>query len=93
MSTFTPLLAQLKHAVELAEQIEVLQAELASTMRSYCADLGVSPSASKSRSARHAPAKRPSPTVTEPRTNRVSPEGRAKIAEAQKRRWAKWRQA
>lgn len=93
MSTFTPLLARLKHAVELAEKIEVLQAELASTMRSYCADLGVSPSASKSKTAKHAPASRRSPTAPEPRANRVSAEGRARIAEAQKRRWAKWRQA
>lgn len=91
MSTFTPLLAQLRHAVELAEQIEYLQAELASVMRDSCADVPApasSTSAPAPRSLKQASA-RPSAT----KANRVSAEGRAKIAEAQKRRWAKWRQA
>ncbi|MGV3659748.1 MAG: hypothetical protein ACO1TE_06180 [Prosthecobacter sp.] len=92
MSTFTPLLAQLKHAVELAEQIEALQAELASVMRTYCAGLTTRPS---SASARHRTFKQPPAlgSASNTKANRVSPEGRAKIAEAQKRRWARWRQA
>lgn len=95
MSTFTPLLAQLKHAVKLAEQIESLQAELVSTMRDYCSGLNAT-STTGHKTFRKAPLPQPSPSpgeVPEPRVNRVSPEGRAKIAEAQKRRWAKWRQA
>lgn len=88
MSTFTPLLAQLKHAVELAEQIESLQAELASVMRNYCASI---PSAAGGGSK--ATFRSTAPRMSGTKANRVSPEGRAKIAEAQKRRWAKWRQA
>lgn len=83
MSTYSPLLAQLRHAVKLAEQIESLQSELASVMHSGFA------AASSPKGFKQAP------TLAAPaaKSNRVSPEGRAKIAEAQKRRWAKWRQA
>lgn len=93
MSTSTPLLAQLKHAVKLAEQIESLQAELISTMRSYCSSLDLTSTARHEALKQGALPRPPSSGAAEPRANRVSPEGRAKIAEAQKRRWAKWRQA
>lgn len=92
MITPKPLLAQLKHAVRLAEQIESLQAELAATMRSYWANVGDKPATGPKAAARKGSADKPAPT-RKTRVNRVSPEGRAKIAEAQQRRWAKWRKA
>lgn len=92
MSTFTPLLAQLRHAVALAEQIESLQAELASVMSDSFAGV---PAAAALVSMNGGPKafRHASSRASTPKVNRVSPEGRAKIAEAQKRRWAKWRQA
>jgi hypothetical protein len=76
MSNATPSLEQLKRALQLAEQIQSLEAELATLLGS--------PSAV--RSAAPAPASKPSKRGGK---RIVSAEARAKMAAAQKARWAK----
>jgi len=76
-----PTLQQLQKALIIAEKIEALKAQLD-------AIVGASPKASTSVSAGEAPApKKRGPKKGSKRV--LSPEARAKIAEAQKRRWAK----
>ena len=66
LSTLT--IAQLKQAAALKEQIELLEAELASTLSAAPAPVAV---------------------VAPLRKTKMSPAGRARIAAAQKARWAK----
>ena len=75
----TPTVANLKRALKIAEQIETLEAELASLMSgSPAAAKGVKePKAPKPKKTRRA----------------MSPEAREKIAAAQKKRWAKQKRA
>ena len=76
MSNATPSLDQLKRALQLAEQIQSLEAELASLLGGQpAASIAVATPASK-------PSKRGGKRV-------ISPEAREKIAAAQRARWAK----
>lgn len=71
----TPTLDQLRKAIQISEKIEALQAELAGI-------LGSAPDAVKKTGAKRGP---------KPGKHRrtMSAEARARIAEAQKKRWAK----
>lgn len=78
--TQTPSIAGLKRAVEIAEQIQKLQSELAGILNNGSApNTEVKPQAADS------------PSGTKPRKKKrmVSAESRAKMAEAQRARWAK----
>ncbi len=77
MTTTTLTLDQLKRAVQIAEKIEALQSELDSLMGSSGTTVSESVTEEKS-GAKKGPKKK--------RT--MSPEAKAKIAEAQRRRWA-----
>lgn len=76
-----PTVDQLKKAVVLAEQIQTLQAELAALLG------GEESLPSTGRRGRV-----PKALVTGKKARVISPEGRARIAAAQKVRWAKARQ-
>jgi hypothetical protein len=80
----TPSIDRLKRAVEVAEQIEKLQSELASI-------LGSQPAVSSAPVARAAKVAASKPAVKGKRT--MSPEARERIAAAQRARWAKSRGA
>ena len=75
MSNNTPSLAQLKRAITISEQIESLQSQLASILGGSAPLVGSAPA----------------PTARKVRKGKrtVSPEARAKMAAAQKARWAK----
>ena len=73
MSNNTPSLAQLKRAITISEQIESLQSQLASILGGSAPLVGSAPAAPKARKGKRT----------------VSPEARAKMAAAQKARWAK----
>jgi hypothetical protein len=75
MSNTTPTIANLQRALAVAEQIAKLQAELASIV-------GDSSSVSSTRKPTASP-------VAKKGKRTMSPEARAKIAAAQKARWAK----
>lgn len=76
MSIATPYLEKLQRAVAIAEQIQTLEADLASILGDK-----VSPPA---------PASAKAPAKKAPRGKRtLSPEARERIAEAQRARWAK----
>lgn len=84
-------LEQLKRAVEIHEQIEKLQAELASLLgQSAGAKRGRKPGtkggATGSDEVKSTPAKKKVKRA-------MSPEAREKIAQAQKKRWAKTKKA
>ncbi|GEP43890.1 hypothetical protein [Brevifollis gellanilyticus] len=84
-------LEQLKRAVEIHEQIEKLQAELASLLgQSAGAKRGRKPGVKASASSGDA-AKATAPKKKAKRA--MSPEAREKIAQAQKKRWAKSKKA
>ena len=83
MSTHIPSLEQLKRAAKVAEQIAKLEAELQSIL-----------SSGKPRGRKAASSPISVTTEAKPRKKRarnISPEARARIAEAQKARWAKFR--
>ena len=75
MSNNTPSLAQLKRAITISEQIEALQSQLASILGGSAPLVGSAPA--------------PAATKTRKGKRTVSPEARAKMAAAQKARWAK----
>ena len=75
MSNNTPSLAQLKRAISISEQIESLQSQLASILGGSAPLVGSGPA--------------PAATKTRKGKRTVSPEARAKMAAAQKARWAK----
>ena len=74
MSNSTPTINQLKHAIAVSEQIEKLQAELASLFGG---------------SAKAAAPAKAAPAVKARKKGGMSAEGRARIVAAQKARWAK----
>ncbi len=76
MSTTIPSVSQLKRAIIIAEQIQSLEAELASILGGAAA---VSKLTKKTAAAGEKPKRKYS----------FSPEARAKIAAAQKARWAR----
>ena len=94
MSSFIPSVIQLQRAVKIAEQIQVLQAELASVLGSTGA-----PAAKRAYTKKAAAAAAPvesataSPAKKKRKKGKMSPEGRAAIVAAQKARWAKIRKA
>jgi hypothetical protein len=73
-----PTLIQLKEAITIAEQIEGLQARLASLLGGSVSSASVDP----------APKAAPTP-VAKAGKRTMSPEARARIAAAQRARWAK----
>ena len=81
----TPSIDRLKRAVEVAEQIEKLQSELASILGNQTA-VSASPVATVAKVAKVATSK---PAAKGKRT--MSPEARERIAAAQRARWAKSR--
>ena len=96
MSSFIPSVIQLQRAVKIAEQIQVLQAELASVLgstgapaakRAYTKKAAAAAAAAPVESATASPAKK------KRKKGKMSPEGRAAIVAAQKARWAKIRKA
>ena len=74
-----PTIAQLKKAIQIAEQIQQLEVELAATLGGSGAS-----AAPKTAAAKAAPAGK-----KRRKRSKMSPEGRARIAAAQKLRWAK----
>lgn len=76
MSTHNSTIVSLQRAIAIAEQIQKLEAELVSILGG-----SVRPSASKSAPATSKPGKK--------KKRILSPEARARIAAAQKARWAK----
>ncbi len=80
MSTSVPSLGQLVRAIKIAEEIQGLRADLAAALGRTQA--GAKPAAEK----KAAPAGKK-------RKHNFSPEARAKIAAAQKARWARHRKA
>ncbi|MDB6137895.1 MAG: hypothetical protein JWO94_967 [Verrucomicrobiaceae bacterium] len=84
MSSTTPAIVRLKRAIKIADQIQKLETELATL-------LGQTRDGARAMIALAAAAKEAAPKKTrKPYT--FSPEARAKIAAAQKARWAKARQ-
>jgi len=79
-----PTTAQLKKAIQIAEQIDKLQAELDSVLGTEVGNGKIS--ASSKGGSSPAPKKRR-------KKSKMSPEGRARIAAAQKLRWAKVKKA
>jgi hypothetical protein len=81
----TPSLENLKRAIAVAEQIEKLQAELASLFG------GDAPKAATSKTGRRRgrPAKADKPAKEKKPKRQMSEEARARIVAAQKKRWAK----
>jgi hypothetical protein len=81
----TPSLENLKRAIEVAEQIEKLQAELASLFG------GKAPKAATGKTSRRRgrPAKADKPVKEKKPKRQMSEEARARIVAAQKKRWAK----
>jgi hypothetical protein len=78
---FMPTAAQLKKAIQIAEQIQSLEAELAGILSGIGVGNGIVPAPN---TVEAAPA--PKKGLTK---RKMSPEGRARIAAAQKARWAK----
>lgn len=74
--------AQLKQAVKISEKLDALKSELASIM-------GGSSGSDKNVKA----AKEPKAPKAKKAKNTMSPEGREKIAAAQRKRWAKQKKA
>jgi hypothetical protein len=81
----TPSLENLKRAIEVAEQIEKLQAELAAMFGGEAAKAVVSTTGRR----RGRPAKADKPTKEKKPKRQMSEEARARIVAAQKKRWAK----
>lgn len=77
MPTSAPSIDQLKRALAISEQIEKLQAELASIL------------GSRATAPASAPAKTETPKPAKSGKRTMSPEARARIAAAQRARWAK----
>ncbi len=84
MTTASPSVAQLKRAIKIAEQIESLEAELAGILGR---------DAVATRKAGRKPAAAPAEGRKTKRKYNFSPEARAKIAAAQKARWARQKEA
>lgn len=83
----TPSLENLKRAIEVAEQIEKLQAELAAIFGGEAAKAVVSTTGRRL----GRPAKADKPAKEEKPKRQMSEEARAKIVAAQKKRWAKFK--
>ncbi len=81
MSTAIPSISQLQRAIKIAEQIQALEGELAVILG------GAAPA------AKAAGKKAPAEGKKAKRKYNFSPEARAKIAAAQKARWAKQKKA
>jgi hypothetical protein len=80
-----PSLENLKRAIEVAEQIEKLQAELAAMFGGETAKAVVSTTGRR----RGRPAKADKPAKEKKPRRQMSEEARARIVAAQKKRWAK----
>jgi hypothetical protein len=80
----TPSLSQLKHAVQIREEIEKLESELKAVLSGGEPKQEVQHGGKKSV---------PSRTVAKKGKRTMSPESRARIVAAQKARWAKYRKA
>lgn len=85
MASSTPSLQQLKRAIQISEKIEALQKELAGILGSS----GAAGSTGKRKYTRKAAAEGEETAPKKRKRAKFSPEARAKIAAAQKARWAK----
>lgn len=81
----TPSVENLKRAIEVAEQIEKLQAELSAMFGGEAAKAVVSTTGRR----RGRPAKADKPAKEKKPKRQMSEEARARIVAAQKKRWAK----
>lgn len=79
-ATKQPTVEQLKRAVAIAEEIKSLELQLAGILG------GEEVTAPAKKAAKKAKAEK---IASEPKKRNMSPEGRARIAAAQKERWAK----
>jgi hypothetical protein len=82
----TPSLENLKRAIEVAEQIEKLQAELAAM---FGGETAKAITTSKTGRRRGRPAKADKPAKEKKPKRQMSEEARDRIVAAQKKRWAK----
>jgi hypothetical protein len=89
MSTHIPSLEQLKRAAQVAEQIAKLEAELQAVLGGGKTRGRKPGKAAKTEEASEAA--KPAKKSRKKRARNISPEARARIAEAQKARWAKFR--
>lgn len=89
MSQHIPTLEQLKRAAQLAEQIAKLEAELQAVLGGAKTRGRKPGKAAKSEEA--AEGAKPVKKARKKRARNMTPEARARIAEAQKARWAKFR--
>lgn len=83
-ATSRPSVDQLKRALKLSEQIQKLEAELAAILGNTSVARTVRAYTRKKKSATDAPARR---------KRIISPEGKERIAAAQRARWAKLKKA
>ncbi len=89
MSQHIPTLEQLKRAAQLAEQIAKLEAELQAVLGGAKTRGRKPGKAAKTEEA--AEGAKPEKKARKKRARNMTPEARARIAEAQKARWAKFR--
>jgi hypothetical protein len=88
MSTFhSPSLDQLKRAIEISEHIQQLESELQALLGGHTASAPAPAAVARAGKTSNAGMKIVAPNATGKRF--VSPEARAKMAAAQRRRWAK----
>lgn len=89
MNSHIPTLEQLKRAAQLAEQIAKLEAELQAVL-SGAKTRGRKPGKA-TKAEEGVEAVKPEKKSRKKRARNMTPEARARIAEAQKARWAKFR--
>jgi hypothetical protein len=89
MSQHIPTLEQLKRAAQIAEQIAKLEAELQAVLGG-AKTRGRKPGKA-TKSAKATEGSKPEKKSRKKRARNMTPEARARIAEAQKARWAKFR--
>ena len=80
MSTTTPTLDQLKRGLEISQQIAALETELAGILGNHSAPAAKAPPASKTTAKA---------TPVQKKKGGMSAAGKARVAAAQKARWAK----
>jgi len=84
MPTNSLPVSQLKRALQIAERIQALESQLASILGGSVAPTASSTSATPTRTGSHGRGRR-----GRRKGSKMSPEGRARIAAAQRARWAK----
>jgi hypothetical protein len=89
MSQHIPTLEQLKRAAQIAEQIAKLEAELQAVLGG-AKTRGRKPGKA-TKSSKATEGSKPEKKSRKKRARNMTPEARARIAEAQKARWAKFR--